>query len=70
MGGAVASADAGGVMGDDYTCEACGGTFAKGWSDAEAREESARLFPGEDDMAIVCDDCFQRFYRWLLSEGA
>jgi hypothetical protein len=24
-------------MTEQYTCEACGGTFAKGWSDEEAR---------------------------------
>lgn len=34
-------------MGDDYTCKACGRTFLKTWTDAEAREEIVRLFPGE-----------------------
>ena len=45
---------------DTYTCEACGETLQKGWSDLEAAQESATLFPGHDDMAVVCDDCFQK----------
>ncbi len=49
-------------MADTYTCEMCKGTFDKGWTDEEAQAEAERLFPGMDhsDMAMLCDDCFQK----------
>lgn len=49
-------------MADMYTCEMCRGTFEKEWTDEEAMEEAKKLFPGMDfsDMAVLCDDCFQR----------
>lgn len=48
--------------GDTYTCAFCGGTFDKGRSDDEAMAESAERFGARDpsDLAVVCDDCFQR----------
>lgn len=47
-------------MTDTYTCEQCGGTFEKGWTDEEAQAEAERLWGegGPDDPATVCDDCF------------
>ena len=50
---------------DTYRCEACGGEFKKGWSDEEAMEESARLFPliPEEQLETICDDCFQRYIK-------
>lgn len=49
-------------MSDTYVCGACGGTFAKGWTDEEAAAEAGSAFsPAElDDAAIVCDDCWQK----------
>jgi hypothetical protein len=46
---------------DAYTCADCGGTFPKGWSDEEAAAERDRDFPrlAEEDMVVVCDDCYQ-----------
>lgn len=50
-----------------FTCAACGGTFPKAWSEAEAEAEAVAVWGVEDamtadGMAIVCDDC----YRELL----
>lgn len=44
-----------------YTCEECGETFEAEWSDEEAQAEARALFPGvpQEDMAVVCDDCWQ-----------
>ncbi len=33
---------------ETFTCESCGETQEKGWSDAEAAAEAAELFPGID----------------------
>jgi hypothetical protein len=45
-----------------YTCGECGGTYEKTRSDEEALAETATLFAGEyaseDDLAMVCDDCW------------
>lgn len=45
---------------DTYKCEQCGGEFEKGWPDELAMKESALLFPSipEDQLGIICDDCF------------
>jgi hypothetical protein len=49
---------------DDFTCALCGETFARGWSEEEAAEESRLLFGDlpPDDLAVVCDDCFARIH--------
>lgn len=61
---------------EHYTCERCGGTFLKGWSDDEAEAESEGMFgvkhasqnPG---MAVVCDNCFKALTNdSLLAEMA
>jgi hypothetical protein len=46
---------------DTYTCAHCGGTFVKGWTDEEANAEAAEAFaPSElEDVALVCEDCWQ-----------
>jgi DNA-directed RNA polymerase subunit RPC12/RpoP len=47
---------------ETYTCECCGKSFEKGWSDKEARRESEKNFPGleDEDAAVVCDDCYKK----------
>lgn len=53
-------------MGDDtFTCDQCGGTFDKEWSDEEAHAEAVELW-GEvpEDKAVVCGDCFQMLTAW------
>ena len=49
-----------------YTCEACGETYEKSWSDAEANKEAQQIFgtvnASEDleNNAIICDICFKK----------
>jgi len=55
--------------GESYTCERCGGTFTKGWSDEEAAAEAQDLFPAghiaaPEDQATVCDPCFREIMAW------
>lgn len=49
-------------MPEQYTCEACGETFDKGWSDEEAILELEEEFPGfaTSDCGLVCDDCYKK----------
>ena len=51
--------------GEQYTCAACGRTFESGWSHEEAMAESKALFGKfqPDELAVICDDCFQRQFR-------
>jgi hypothetical protein len=47
-------------MTEQFTCAVCQGTFDKGWSDEEARQERSEIF-GEwkdEDCVVVCDDCY------------
>lgn len=51
---------------DMYTCDECGATHEKGWTDAEATAEMVANF-GEldaDDIAVVCDDCYRKMVAW------
>jgi len=50
---------------DEYQCAECKGVFEKGWSDDEALAESDSKFPtvALEDMAVVCDDCFNQMMR-------
>jgi hypothetical protein len=52
---------------DLYTCECCGGTFEKGWSDEEMRLESVEKFPElkDEDAAVVCDDCYKKIENYI-----
>ena len=55
---------------ESFTCEACGGTFTKTRSDAEAEREARDIF-GVDSrrgkMAVVCDVCLDKL---IVSWGA
>lgn len=46
----------------EFTCDACGETFPKAWSDEEAHAEAEEVFPDGvgDDPAMVCDDCYEQ----------
>ena len=51
-------------MSETFTCDHCGGTFEKLWSDEEAAAEAEEFFPGIDvsdprDAGIVCDECVE-----------
>ncbi len=48
---------------NEYTCSACKKTYEKGWSDDEADDEALKLHGKTSksaDMAIVCDNCFNK----------
>lgn len=51
-------------MSNEFTCEHCGGTFERAWSEADAIMEYQELWTeeqrAEPEMPVsVCDDCFQ-----------
>ena len=54
-----------------YTCDLCHETFIKGWSDEEAKAEADELWTAEEQsregMAVICEDCFQRFMAQPLA---
>ena len=61
-------------MSETFTCESCGRTFPKGWSDEEAAAEAEELFPGINpgdpaEAGTVCDDCFQRIMARARAEA-
>lgn len=51
-----------------YRCAICGGIFAKAWTDEEARIEYEVTMPlaaeRGDDVAEVCEGCYQSFIAW------
>lgn len=51
-------------MAETFTCEECGGTFDKEWTDDEALDEANELWSREEQsaagLAIVCHDCWLR----------
>jgi predicted RNA-binding Zn-ribbon protein involved in translation (DUF1610 family) len=54
-------------LGESYTCERCGETFTKGWSDEEAAAEARDLFPAAHlavSQATVCDGCYREIMAW------
>jgi hypothetical protein len=50
-------------MGLIYTCDRCGETYEKGWTDEEADAEYAANFPGlaDEPRSVICEDCYQAF---------
>jgi hypothetical protein len=49
-------------VGTHYICSVCKGFFEKGWSEDEANKESKELWGdlAEDQLAVICEDCFKR----------
>jgi DNA-directed RNA polymerase subunit RPC12/RpoP len=47
------------VTSASYTCARCGGRFTKGRSDEEAAAESRAIWGPQDDLAVVCEDCWE-----------
>jgi hypothetical protein len=41
-----------------FTCEACGGTFEKAWTDEEAAAERAANGWTGTDCGLTCHDCY------------
>lgn len=49
---------------DKFKCAYCGGVFDKEWTDAEAKAELETNF-GDwpvEECAVVCDDCYEKFF--------
>ena len=49
---------------DEYRCANCKEVFKKIQSDEDAIEEATKNFPDEveanQNMAVICDDCFKK----------
>jgi len=51
----------------EYTCEYCGGTFQRTWTDEESLAQTKADFGihvRPDDAAIICDDCYKAITAW------
>lgn len=57
------------IKDNEFKCEMCGCTFAKGWSEQESNEELRRNFNEEskEDDAIVCDACYKAFLEKMFN---
>jgi hypothetical protein len=53
----------------DFTCDKCNEAFYKGWSDEEAMKEfeEAPWNVPDDEIGVICDDCFKEFQIWFNS---
>lgn len=51
-----------------FTCERCGETFISTSSDGEALAEARAngFTESQEDMCLVCDDCYQAFTDWMF----
>ena len=61
-------------MTETFTCENCGDTHEKGWSDAEAAAEAQELFPGINvsdpaETGVVCDGCYRHIMSRVQAEA-
>lgn len=56
-----------GVAGETYECAVCHGRFTRPRDDEEAVAEMRdtwRPHDGDDELGIVCDDCFAQVMAW------
>ncbi len=58
------------MIGDEFTCDDCGGVFNKTRSEEDVREEFEGVFEEyidlpDEDLAIVCDDCWKKYQTTL-----
>ena len=59
-------------MSDKFTCDSCGRTFPKQWSDEEAFADMmvrSGYIP-ESERAIVCDECYEMIAAWEESQNS
>lgn len=48
-----------------YTCSACGAEYEDSLEDtAAAVREANQLWPRQEALAVVCDECFQLIRAW------
>ena len=62
------------AVSETFTCESCGKTFPKGWSDEESAAEAEEFFPGIDltdpaEAGVVCDGCYQHIMARARAEA-
>jgi hypothetical protein len=52
---------------ETFTCDYCGETFPKEWTDEEAWAEAHGAFSEDEleDAAVVCDDCWKLMRRFM-----
>ena len=61
-------------MDGTFTCDSCGETFDKSWSDEEAAAEAEELFPGidvtdRDEAGVVCTACYEHIMGRARAEA-
>ena len=61
-------------MTETFTCQSCGDTHEKGWSDEEAAAEAQQNFPGidltdPDEAPVVCDSCYEHIMGRAQAEA-
>jgi hypothetical protein len=47
---------------NEFQCSKCHGVFEKGWADEKAKAEAEQLWEPNQNMVLICDDCFQKFH--------
>lgn len=61
------------MIGEQFTCEACGGSFTKARSDEECWDEALDMFPAaqikNDGVGTVCDDCYKDMIAWAMANA-
>ncbi len=60
-------------IGDEFTCDVCGGRFTKERSDEECWDEALDLYPADqiarEGVGTVCDDCYQQVIAWAMANA-
>lgn len=51
---------------DEFMCARCLGVFKKTLTEEECQEQYQKEFGefADDDKAIICDSCFEKFKKW------
>jgi hypothetical protein len=54
-----------------FTCAACHETFERDpeWTQEQQEQEYAENFGIEDELDVVCDDCYDKICGWAKREG-
>ena len=65
--GACRETGVNGQPGEEYECAACHGVFERIRPDAEAEAEAREIgfWQEDEDMVILCEDCYQDLVDWM-----
>jgi len=57
--------------GDTYECAHCHGVFVADWDDADAAAEQAAVWAAapDDEVAVICDNCYRKMREWARSDA-